>query len=543
MQSTSRLTKHWATSLLAALATLLGGCYDTRQIITLNPDGSGKADLESVFIPPDWWNDAAAQTNRAGTAALQRLIQTAEGVEAWRDVSSEELPDGRIRVRGTAYFPQLNRFKTELNRLHRFELSRTGTDALTIAVQTAPPGSTPGWTSTNRQANSPDVARERQKLKRLRPLLAAFLEPSAMDTTLLLPGAIRSSSNFERPETNQLRLRLTGARLLAALDRVLDEPGNAAPPPGRNPTDDARHDPTAANALLYGERAPVRAVVSAGGAPRFDYALEVDQASRTFPALAQSLGLPSNPNPTIASEPATSTPPDPAQLVVTGAEWQFQENDFVPGSSRQATPRYTLRVRAQLAEPILAARAVEITRATTTEGLPLDASVGAIQVSPPRSLEGPADLRFAISMASPPPDSRGLARLEGVIVCERATRRRTEEIFSGRLQGTAPAAIPGSQLEFIPESPAGTGRIVLHTSRPPASLQGLEIRTAAGRMLELKPRGTVTVGSRHSITFVALHPLPTSGLVSARAHDGRTLVRVPFALTNVSLLGQPLAAQ
>lgn len=110
------------------------------------------------------------------------------------------------------------------------------------------------------------------------------------------------------------------------------------------------------------------------------------------------------------------------------------------------------------------------------------------------------------------------------------------------MRGTAAALAPGTQLEFVPESPAGTGRVVLHTSLPPEHLLWLQIRTDAGRLLEARRQGTITVGNRHAITFAVPHPLPAVGRIVAGRHDGRATVRIPFALTNVNLLGQPLAA-
>lgn len=527
-----------SVALLAALAAALVGCYDTRQVITLNPDGSGKAQVESVFLPPDWWNDAPSRPQPAAQAALRRILQTAEGVDAWQDVSSDELPDGRIRIRGTAYFPDLSRFKTELTSLQRFSVTRDGGGRLTLAIRTSPPAGVPGWVATNRLTTPETLARERQKLKLLRPLLAGLLESSAMDSTVQLPGTIQSSANFERAGPDQVRLRLSGPRLIAALDRFIADPefaprrlnvAGAGDPQGQD----------AANELLYGERAPVHAVTETALKPRFNYTAEVAQASIAFPAVAKSLGLPVGGNPILA--PA-SDPAGPAQLAVTGVEWRFNEAEPDHTLPIRARTGYTLRLKARLAEPILAARSIEITQATTAEGRQLAASPGAIQLSSPPGGDGATQLRFAVSMESPPPDSRGLSTLEGFIHGECPLNRRADELFAGPLRGTAAGLAPGTQLEFVPESPAGTGKIVLHSSLPPEHLLWLQVRTDAGRLLEARRQGTITVGERHAITFALPHPLPASGRVVAGRHDGRTTVRIPFALTNVNLLGQPVAA-
>ncbi len=92
--------------LLPLVALLLASCYETKQEITLNPDGTGKMRLESSFQNVNIGNQDASP-EEALQAAVGRIVNDSKGVDVWDDVSFKQLDDGRIHFAGTAYFKKI----------------------------------------------------------------------------------------------------------------------------------------------------------------------------------------------------------------------------------------------------------------------------------------------------------------------------------------------------------------------------------------------------------------------------------------------------
>ena len=100
---------------LAVVCVFLSGCFDTKQDITLNPDGTGKMVIESVFAqtPALFKGTSQASPQEGVTNFIHKLIEEAGGVDAWRDISFHQRDDGKAFFRGTAYFADLSKFRSE----------------------------------------------------------------------------------------------------------------------------------------------------------------------------------------------------------------------------------------------------------------------------------------------------------------------------------------------------------------------------------------------------------------------------------------------
>ena len=95
------------TVIAVAAATLLSGCFDTKDQFTLNSDGSGKVIHESSFQSMNLTGDND-NSEASLKEAIAKVIEQAKGVEAWRDVMFKRLDDGRLYFKGTAYFKDLS---------------------------------------------------------------------------------------------------------------------------------------------------------------------------------------------------------------------------------------------------------------------------------------------------------------------------------------------------------------------------------------------------------------------------------------------------
>ena len=108
--------------LLPCLAFLLASCYETKQEITLNPDGTGKMRLESSFQNVNLGNQDDSP-EEALQAAVGRIVNDSKGVDVWDDVSFKQLDDGRMHFAGTAYFKKIE--AVEIPNLGMFDFKWT----------------------------------------------------------------------------------------------------------------------------------------------------------------------------------------------------------------------------------------------------------------------------------------------------------------------------------------------------------------------------------------------------------------------------------
>lgn len=527
---------------LAPLCLLLGGCFETRQDITLNPDGTGRAIIESTFAPLDPLLQTTGQRTTAtpGRQALRDLIDKATGVDAWRELSWRELEDGRVTVRGIAYFTNLSTFSTPFTAFQRFQAKRdpqgglrieVGTDATRASI--ARPGA-PGQPSVTAES----LLRERQQWRALQPWLTATLGNLQQETILHLPGPVRESSNFDTNTPGTLRLHLAGPRLLAAIDDAVSDPERA----GRLHDGDPAQgfDRERANERIYGRRAPVQAVIQPTGPVRFDYASEVAAARKSFPELARSLGLSERDIP--GSAPAIDG--TPATLTVLGMGWRFDSADRARSPFASERPGYTLHLRADLPGAVLKIRRITVTEARTMEGTSLNPEpTVAPQFAGGREARTQTSVEFNLRLASPPRDCAGLAEVSGFLECDRLENLRTVELLSGRLQNGARGTHFGAGIEFIGPHIGGGGKLILHSQLPPEQLAAVSLVNDAGQTITLERRGSMKVGPAYSYTFIATRELPRTGRVQADVLVDANIVRIPFAVTNLSLLGQPLAAR
>lgn|GEM_PF-2986081 len=525
---------------LAVVCISLSGCFDTKQEITLNPDGSGKIVMESTFAQPELLLKGPKRGN-ATPDRVRQLIEEAKGVEAWRDISFRELEDGRLWVRGTAYFRDLSKLKTSLNSFLNFRVTKDAAGGLTLSLRPDTSDS-PFPLAAELKSNEPDTLEsiqfERKQFRAMQPLLTATFGGIKQETVFHFPGPVKEASNLHTNGPQSLRVSYDGGRIVTAIEHILFDP-------------ELTQRRLAAGSLtnflssdevteqVFGHRGPVRAVILPGRKPLFDYETEVEKARKSFSALARELGL--TEPPTERVKPAVDGAP--ARIKVIGVGWRFEKEGELAsffGGPRQG---YTLSLRAELPGAVFSVNEVSITRAATLEGVILECKArtsSGIVVEDPSGVR--TNVNFDIHLGSPPVDSKGLAEVSGVLECSSAENRRTLELISGRLVAGAKGKEFGAHLDHVGANNAGSEKLVLRTSLEPSRLLSLYVMNDAGMKVTLDVRGTMNVGKEYSYTCAARHSIPRSGKLVAEALVGSQTLRIPFSVTNLTLLGQPLAA-
>jgi hypothetical protein len=297
----------------------LSGCVELEQVYTLNPDGSGKVRMEArvpyagdlIKVSPQ---GAKPEAEDALEEKLRRhvadMLSKAEGVTAWKDVTAEFAPDGRLHFVGTAYFKNLDDLAMEKS----FPLLGTG------RLVRQPDGSLRLYSSAKKEPAPEKPPREPRTMtdkeldrhilaKRVeyqggKPILTALLTDLKYRNVYQLPGtaqlpgavpripgtllkqegsrgvsyAIEGNELFKamkqamEADNDTLRKKMRASNRLDLFEQMLDiEPGG----PGSSASFKDRE----------------LATVAKPTGPQFDYQREVQEARAAYPRLRKNLGL------------------------------------------------------------------------------------------------------------------------------------------------------------------------------------------------------------------------------------------------------------
>jgi hypothetical protein len=226
---------------LACLA--LAGCVEGEVVYTINPDGSSRVKIVVITgmpVNPFGDNAGARKPEEETVDDLRRraVRSTLEspGVAAWKDVSAEFLPNGKLKFQGTAY----------LKRLEDFQIQGGGIPILGPSLRVEPAAEGPfklvamnggqdGLGTSRRKPKSPEEIKKMSdeeldrhilldliELQSAKPLVTAFLADARLKTVYLLPGEITAAEGF-RHEGKRASFELDGNRAIASYTKALNQ--------------------------------------------------------------------------------------------------------------------------------------------------------------------------------------------------------------------------------------------------------------------------------------------------------------------------------
>jgi len=263
------------------LCLALTGCLEVEDTWTLNPDGSGKVARKVVF------GKSYAAFSKPSKIARE-LIEKCAGVEVWSDVSSKKLKDGRIEVRGTAFFKDASKVALEHDLLEAvFARTKAG------LVLTVKPDF--GKKDKKGKAKGPIPADMKGLGEMLRggwaiqrAPLEAMIGGLKARARYHLPGTLSEQRVLTGKQGEGLTVSVTGKQILDRVDAVIDAMAKASDSKELTPKDLERLKANLQVKLLAGKPH----VKASGGKPLFDYAAASAAAKKAWPAIRQRLGIP-----------------------------------------------------------------------------------------------------------------------------------------------------------------------------------------------------------------------------------------------------------
>jgi len=271
-------------ALVTALLTC--GCWETKDVTTLNPDGSGKLAFDVItIVPPDLnpFGGGAQQgiddPDEAARKAITKMIhKDAKGVEAWSDLSYAVRKDGRIRLKGVAYFADYGSLKLPWFHM-RAQWKRVEGGMVLEAVVEAGKQGLPGETAPGPAKPGPmtpeQVAKKllaaRMQYQQGRVFMVVMLDALTADVNFRLPGKLAERGAADK---------------LVADDAFMTEVVKTAQDPMKSELGRKR-----LSKLLFGSETGLRAKVTGELKPLFDYRAEVDKAKEAMPGMFESLKI------------------------------------------------------------------------------------------------------------------------------------------------------------------------------------------------------------------------------------------------------------
>ncbi len=288
--------------LLLALTLLLPACLERKESVTLNPDGSGKALIDTLFtLPPV--PGVKPDATIMGKQMATQMIVGARGVDAWKDLAIDVAPDGRAHVSVTAYFPDISKFRLDSPFTTTWTKDATGNFTLIIKKDNpANPPAPPAMTDAQVAAA---ITAAKADYKQNQPAMQLGLGDLKIATTFTLPGTVSATNILTKaPDANTVTLLLEGKPMLAAMDKIMadDKLLTTAIRAGND-------SPIADDLLtqnIFGKPGPISATVTGPTKDLFDYKAESAAAKSAQPDMFKKLGI--NPTPPTYF-PGMSTPP------------------------------------------------------------------------------------------------------------------------------------------------------------------------------------------------------------------------------------------
>lgn len=301
-----------------SLALLAAGCFETKQVITLNPDGSGKVEIDALLAVSPMMAAAgggkAPDANLIAQQSVRQMVTDSQGIDAWSGVSADVTKEGKVHIAGTAYFSDLAKVKVEGVPGMQAKWTKDGKDMVLEAVMESPEeGEKPEPAKAN--LSDEEVAKalkaKREEWAMQKMMAAQILGSLRMEVTFVLPGKAGEVNILEKTDKGHLRLVMEGKKMLEAMDKIMadDKIMKESIKAGKDPMKDGGSD--AMMEAMYGKKGPIRAKTTGDLKPVFDYKAEMEKAKAAQPAMMKALGLDAPP---VSKPDRTGTlPPQPAE--------------------------------------------------------------------------------------------------------------------------------------------------------------------------------------------------------------------------------------
>lgn len=299
--------KRLRLAVIALCCLGLVGCVEGETTYTINPDGTTKIRMEIVTaVPPNFGGpprkkDASDETVEGMLRTGIRAMLENPKVAAWKDVSAEFLPNGKLKFAGTAYVRKLSDFSKQGGlpvMSPELMTERTPDGALRIVrKENSNPEKQPD--PNQRKHKTPEeikkltdaqldveILRDLVEMQSAKGIIVAVFTDCKLKTTFVLPGDVTEAKGFVR-EGKKASYTLDGNKIIAEMNKVLSMERPALRTAYRSAT-----GPDVFKSMILGDSAGDGSLtVAKPGAAIFDFEKEVKEAQAAYPELRKKFGF------------------------------------------------------------------------------------------------------------------------------------------------------------------------------------------------------------------------------------------------------------
>jgi hypothetical protein len=549
--------KHFLPFTLVCVSMLfLTGCFDTKENFTLNPDGSGKVVVESVFAPfsMDMSNDKQTPEQKLNSS-MRSVFENIKGVEAWKDVTFVQQDDGKVKFKGTAYFKDLSKVDLQGFALMNFSLLKTN-GQLVLTAQMNQKDNAKEKPAAPAKLSDAEMAAKIKEAKgsyqSSRPMVVGILAPMQQDAVFHLPGTASEVSNFKTTPSGDLEITFAGTNMLAAMDDLMtnDDWLRTQVASGKDFQQDGMDMDNGLNEKLFGQNAPVRAMVS-GGAAKFDYATEVAAATVEYAALKKKLGVGSGGNGMSVNmdDDNTADVAPPAQggefksLKVGGIRWVFDSDDKNDVRPFNYSAGYALSIVGELPGSVMEISGGTLDTALASDGSDLlpehdwDKKINNHSLSKDKST-----VIFEVDMRAPGPEVKGFKEISGNLDYSVGDGITNMDLGITEIKDGATGSALDASIKSVKPGFGNNGGqdIEIKLNLEPHEIISVTAVGADGQEAVLKQNGYGGFNSSYTFTYHAKTELPAGARLFVKTYGQVKKYTIPFKLTNLTLLGQPV---
>jgi hypothetical protein len=484
---------------------------------TLNGDGSGKVDLR--------WDGPESDIDPGGF--MSQEVAKAKGVDAWDGLSCG-VEDGRLRFRATAWFSKLEGLRFHCQGLHvgMLDFSTHRDEKGNFVIENGSGGpSVPGPETASDDELRAKIAEERAKFEQVQGFLQEFLGGLNCSAVFHLPGKILDAKNLKKVDARTARSQFQGDELLKILNRFMED-DELVLRVMKSPS----QGPDALMGMLPGQ-GPVRVVSEGGDAVAFPYAEEVAQARARFEETAATLGL--------SRGPERTRPLANARIVAAKVVREADpEREFSPQNESQ--PGIVLTVCGELPGPALKLEEAVLEGLTDAAGNSLlPESDWDRKIHFPKVTKDGGTAFFDITVKADPATLEGFLEIHGVLSALVAGKAEDVDLGFASLEAGADGRELGARIERLETGDEDRTALELRLAIARERVEKVSLVTGKGKELPLSPQGYSSSNDEVTFTYeIEGRPPKKARLVARVAKEVRTFL-VPFAITNVGLLGEP----
>lgn len=527
--------------LFCLISLLFFGCFETKEKYIINPDGSGKVQIESAFQKMDisMGNQQEDNTDVQMKKAVKSIIEKSKGVDTWKNITYKMNNEGKIVFKGTAYFKNISKLKIhDISMLKAvMKKGEKGTLILELKDEDAEKKRKKKKKKLSPSEMKKEIKKQKAGYQQMKPMLSAFLSTMKMESTYVLPGKIKSSINFKKINKNTLNVVFKGDKLVKVLDEFTsdDKWWEKQVSAGKNINKDSSVFNEEINKKLFGEKGPIRAV-ALKGKPQFNYKREVKKAKKQFAKIIKKLEIKKKEkNIPLAKGGKFKSLKVGGVKIVRISDWKNNIRAF------HSDKGYTLSLVGELPGSVLKITEGRLLKAITDRGdnlAPKDewkSKIRFITLSKDKNF-----VNFDLEMDLPSKKVKRFKKIQGEIYYISAKKMKKVDVGLSSFNEGAKGKKYNVVIKSVKESQWQKGHfnIAFEIDLLPDAVKSVFFYKDDGLKLNAYELSRNPKGDKKTeLTYSFQGELPSNGKLEIEVYEGMQKYKIPFSLKNIKLLG------